>query len=99
VSTPTPHSPRASVYREAARLIAQDKCGFSCWAIAIAGGFEAEWDRKGYKPPVLTEYVETFTNGGNHVDLQLRFDDEGDAMATNLRVLALCFMAAITERP
>lgn len=94
----TPHCANAATYREAARIVEQENCQFTCWAIAIAGDFENAWDHKQYNPPILTEYVATFSDG-DHNHLQSLFEEEDGIERRNLRVLALCFMAAITERP
>lgn len=86
----------SEVYIEAARQIEAGDSRFSCSTIALVGGFYDKWDTAGHMPPILTRYIETFAE--NERDLQEKIEDwQGDQRddPRDIRVLALCFMAAM----
>lgn len=102
VSRCTDRAAKASIYRKAARRIECDKDQYSCVAIANAPGGSAA---------MAETYADVFAYGLEDPEnewetsagkLQIKGFSESafEGYDTqSMRVLALCFMAAITERP
>lgn len=98
--TRSPNTPSqrraAAIYREAARLIESrevddKKIGIrACWAIDQAAGKEDSRERRAYTRFMLY---------GCNVTSELYKDYEESPKAHDERVVALCLMAAIVERP
>ena len=83
----------AAIYREAARMIAEVEETYSCIAIARQDFRYDDWVRYQIDLPLPDRYVETFADSMDELQDLFGYEDN----ARNLRVLALCFMAAIEE--
>jgi hypothetical protein len=86
---------RAAIYRKAAKLIDDGFCDRSCWAVKSAATGDI------FGPcPECDEFVDVML-GGSDVTSMLPFGNTSDTIMEDrdIRILLLCFMAAITERP
>lgn len=84
---------RSEIYREAARLVEMGAEQYSCIAIANAAhGWARQLPCNEYEESRI--YVETFAD---HPDELNRLFSQECEDAQDLRILALCLMAAIAE--
>lgn len=83
---------RSEIYREAAQIVAHGECSRSCYAINRVQRLYSS-DRNA----VQQAYVDTMLDG-EYATWALDWGGDGDSQkAHDIRVLALCFMAAIAE--
>lgn len=93
----------AAIYRKAARLIETGERGLSCCAVMHAKHGDHRWvEVNAYTDAACIKYgsIMSKDEGGRVTSWQFtEAEDEGCGNGQDLRILALCFMAAITERP
>jgi hypothetical protein len=97
---------RVAIYIEAARLIEAGEAMGACTAIIRAGGLRFPREecikslRDWYEDDARAAGIFQGFWGQNFADDPLNYQDKNTEMdVRNARVLMLCFMAAITERP
>jgi hypothetical protein len=88
---------QSDIYKSAAKLVAKSESadgGYSCHAIKDAGGSEEMVDA--YSNMFRTHAI--MDNGGMYPNAWMLSDNATDEETRGRRILALCFMAAITGR-
>jgi hypothetical protein len=93
ISQSTETAKRAAIYREAARLIENDKMDYSCCAIAEAQGIFDEWNRSKAESALVDGYADVMGSFKEAGGFCCGWTDDG----RDERVVALCFMAAMVE--
>ncbi len=82
----------AAEYLEAARRIAQCEDTYSCIALAKVLGVYDDWNEHRIVVPTIERYARRFTEiEGDRLWLGEEYD------CRNIRVIALCFAAAMAE--
>jgi hypothetical protein len=93
---------RAAVYREAARAVAEREVTCSCDAVSLTDNFNAGRRHWGCRESAnARRYAALFAPNGRET-AELIWGEawsEDFVEQQSCRVIALCFMAAITERP
>jgi hypothetical protein len=85
----------AAIYREAARMIAEEETTFSCIAVR-----DAAMSRESYElTPIAVRYAEMFSPFDERLVSTFDFEpsDRCDEASINHRVIALCLAAAMAE--
>jgi hypothetical protein len=81
----------AEVYRKAALLIERGEACRSCWAVSMAVDYRDDSFKRRYVEAML---------GGDECTAQLFYDIPGGGngkLSDDIRVVSLCFMAAMAE--
>lgn len=100
--TPELRRKLANIYREAARLIERKDRAFTCCAVLNAAYGEQWADHYIFDDPYVAAYARLMSVDGASRISGSQFSEaamDGYGCSQDLRVMALCMAAAITERP